>query len=107
VTLTAEWRTNDDVDTVLIVDTDSNTVRQALRASPDVLSDFLTDTGDVSAWPGEPVDEARRNPAAWGELVIARASTGEIITMDPRLYWEGIFNWFRSRGVDYDTDRAR
>ena len=107
MTLTAEWRTNDDVDTVLIVDTDSNTVRQALQANPDVLADFLTDTGDMSAWSGEPVDEARRNPDAWGELVIARASSGEVITMDPRLYWEGIFNWFRSRGVDYDTDRAR
>jgi hypothetical protein len=65
------------------------------------------DTGDLSAWSSEPVDEARRNPVYWGELVSARASTGEVLTMDPRLYWEGIFNWFRSRGVDYDTGRAR
>jgi hypothetical protein len=107
VALTAEWRTNDEIDTVLIVDTDSNTVRQAFKANPDILSDFLTDTGDLNAWSGEPFDDARRNPDAWGELVIARASTGEVLTMDPRLYWEGIFNWFRSRGVDYDTGRAR
>jgi hypothetical protein len=25
--------------------------------------------------------------------------------MDPELFWEGIYSWFRSRGVDYDGAR--
>jgi hypothetical protein len=103
--LTAEWRTTDASDTILIVD-DDNTVRQALTADAQILSTFLTDTGDLNSWSGGSVDAAHKSPDAWGELVIARASTGEVITMDPRLFWEGIYSWFRSRGVDYDAGRV-
>jgi hypothetical protein len=106
VGLTAEWRTNQESDTILIVDDASNTVRQALPANADVLSDFLTETGDLNTWSGGAIAANQTRPDAWGELVIARASTGEVITMDPRLFWEGIYNWFRSRGVDYDTGRV-
>lgn len=103
--LTAEWRTNGEVDSVLIVD-ENNTVREVLTANPDVLHKFLTDTGDLNTWRGErAVEKDRRNPSAWGALVIARASTGEVITVDPERFWEGIYLWFRSRGVDYDTPR--
>ena len=28
---------------------------------------------------------------------------GQVITMDPGRFWEGVYEWFRSRGVDYDT----
>jgi hypothetical protein len=45
-------------------------------------------------------------PSAWGHLVIARAQTGEVLTMDPEAFWSGIHQWFRSRGVDYDTPLA-
>jgi hypothetical protein len=51
------------------------------------------------------VPEDKRDPAAWGHLVIARGASGEVLTMDPELYWEGIYAWFRSRGVDYDGAR--
>jgi len=105
VTLTAEWRTNRGKDTVLIVD-ESNRVREALPADPNVLSTFLTNPGDLAAWHGErSVAEDQREPSAWGELVIARGPLGEVLTMDPELYWEGIYLWFRSRGVDYDGAR--
>jgi hypothetical protein len=104
VGLTAQWRTSDQSDTILIVDDEDNTVRQAISADPKILSRFLTDAGDLRRWPGQTVEEAgRRSPDAWGELVIARAGTGEVITMDPRLFWEGIYTWFRSKGVDYDS----
>jgi hypothetical protein len=36
-------------------------------------------------------------------LIVARANTGELIWIEPRLFWEGVYLWFRSRGVDYDT----
>ena len=103
--LSAEWRTSDDADTVLIVDED-NQVRDALRANAEVLSTFLNNTRELAAWPGErSVPQNKRDPAAWGRLVIARGPAGEVLTMDPELYWEGIYAWFRSRGVDYDGAR--
>jgi hypothetical protein len=105
VALTAEWRTNRGADTVLIVD-ESNHVREAVPADPDVLSTFLTNPGDLAGWRGDrTIDEHQRNPSAWGELVIARGPSGEVLTMDPELYWDGIYTWFRSRGVDYDGAR--
>ncbi len=105
MTLSAEWRTSHDSDTILIV-RDEATVVEALKAEPMALSTLLTETGDLNDWRGDqPIPGDRRAPAAWGDLVIARAATGEVINMDPRLYWEGIYTWFRSRGVDYDTWR--
>ncbi len=102
--LIAEWRTNGEVEAILIVDDEDNTVREALAADPAVLSNFLTDMGDLNTWRGgHSVDGDQRSPEAWGVLVMARADTGEVITMDPERYWEGIYTWFRSRGVDYDT----
>ena len=102
--ISAEWRTNGQIETVLIVDDEDNTVRQALAADPIVLSNLLTDMGDLSAWQGEhAIADDKRNPAAWGDLVIARADSGEVITMEPERFWDGIYSWFRSRGVDYDT----
>ena len=102
--LRAEWRTNSEFDAILIVDDEVDTVCQGLVADAAMLSYFLTDMGDLNSWPGgHEIDDDKRNPAAWGHLVIARANTGEVITMNPELYWTGIHVWFRSRGVDYDT----
>jgi|SRR5579864_3236679 len=104
--LTAEWRTNAEFDSVLIVE-DERTVRDALVASAEVLHRLLTDPGDLNGWRGTvPVDGEKRLPSTWGDLVIARAQTGEVITMDPEAFWSGIHQWFRSRGVDYDTPLA-
>ena len=105
MTLSAEWRTNAEADTVLIVD-EANQVREAVRANAEVLSTFLNNVGDLLAYQGEgSVSEDNRDPAGWGRLVIARGPAGEVLTMDPELYWEGIYTWFRSRGVDYDGAR--
>ena len=102
--LIAEWRTEGEFEAILIVDDEDNTVREVLAANPAALSKLLTDLGDLNTWRGEgSVAEDKRSPEAWGKLVIARAHTGEVITMDPERYWDGIYTWFRSRGVDYDT----
>ena len=29
-------------------------------------------------------------PEEWGELVIARSESGDVLDVDPQLYWEGI-----------------
>ncbi len=101
--LSAQWRSSHAGDAVLILD-DSSGVREAVAADPRVLSRFLTEMGDLASWRGDlHVAGNEDNPEAWGELVIARAATGEVITMDPELYWDGIYAWYRSRGVDYDS----
>jgi hypothetical protein len=106
MTLTAEWRTNGEFDSVLIIE-DNTTVREALVANVAVLHRFLTDLGDLNGWRGATrVEGEKRTPSAWGDLVIARAQTGEVLTMDPEAFWNGIHVWFRSRGVDYDTPLA-
>jgi hypothetical protein len=105
--LRAEWRTDGRFDAILIVDDRDGTVREALMADPAKLSSLLTSMGDLGTWHGEhPVEDARRDPKTWGALVLARAGSGEVITMDPERYWNGIYSWFRSRGVDYDTVRS-
>ena len=105
MTLKAEWRTKGDSDSVLIVKADDNTVRQALAADSRRLKLLLTNPGDLSGWEGDvSIDEQGRDPASWGALVIARADSGEIIWMDPDRFWGGVYSWFRSRGVDYNSD---
>jgi hypothetical protein len=104
--LTAEWRTNGIADAILVVDDGDNTVREALAANADRLGNLLTEMGELESWLGErAVAEDKRDPSAWGDLVISRASSGEIITMDPERFWNGVYEWFRSRGVDYDSAR--
>ena len=100
----AEWRTNGEHDVVLVLDDDTGQVREALVADADVLRRFLTGPSEMHTWRGRrPVQADRRAPESWGELVMARSASGEVLTMDPELFWDGIYTWFRSRGVDYDT----
>ena len=74
-----EWRTRGERDDTLLVVDDDNTVRQAVEAAPTVLRDFLNDMVGLDTWrQGPSVAEDKRSPAAWGELVIARAKTGEV-----------------------------
>jgi hypothetical protein len=102
--LRGEWRTGNGPDVVLIVDEDQDRVRDVFLATPGLLSKLLTTPGDFQAWRSDMSAQSdRQDPATWGKLVIARAATGQVITMDPELFWEGIYDWFRSRGVDYDT----
>lgn len=102
MSLTIEWRIRPDSDTVIVV-RDNNVVEVAIPADATVLSKMLTDPGDLALWEGGKLLEAiDRDPASWGELVISRSEEGQILTMDPELFWNGIYEWFRSRGIDYD-----
>ena len=99
---TAEWRTNGaQEDAVLVLDS-SGCVREALAGNQIVISRFLTgQLADLDTWRGE--GQANGDPAIWGELVISRADTGEVLDVDPELLWHGIYLWFRAHGVDYDS----
>src|SRR2546425_5465412 len=96
-----EWRTRGAMDDTLLVVDDDDTVRQAVQAAPTVLRDFLNDMAGLDAWrQGPSVAQDKRSPAAWGELGIAPAKTGEGLTLDPEPFLEGIYLWFRAQGVD-------
>jgi hypothetical protein len=100
----AQWRTKGNFsDNVLLLD-ESGRVREALAADQPVLSRLLTTMGDLQNWQGaQNVGMDETDPEAWGQLVISRAGSGEVIEVEPELFWQGIYSWFRSRGIDYDT----
>jgi hypothetical protein len=100
--VTAEWRALEDAATVLLLD-EAGVVREVIRADASVLKRFLT-TLDGLAGRGEGVSPGdTRARESWGSLVMARGDAGEVLSIDPELFWDGIYRWFRSRGVDYDT----
>jgi hypothetical protein len=103
VPLSAEWRTAPAGDAILVVGEDG-TVLTACPVDVPVLRKFLTDLGDLRYWAGDPpAQQALRSPAAWGDTVISRGQSGEVLMLDPELFWDRIYRWFRSRGVDYDS----
>jgi hypothetical protein len=103
VTLSAEWRTAPAGDTIVVVG-EGATVLTARQVDVPILRKFLTDLGDLRQWVGDQsVEKALRSPEAWGDTVISRGYSGEVLTLDPELFWDRIYRWFRSRGVDYDS----
>jgi hypothetical protein len=110
-----EWRSRSEGDdTILAVEEGTNTVVKAWRADPDLLADFLNDMAgldaqptNVDAKPGNGMDEAHRSPQEWGELAMARSDAGDVLNVNPQLYWEGIAHWFRSQGRDPHPYHAR
>jgi hypothetical protein len=101
--LTIEWRRRTEGDETILAIEDGRVVG-AWAASTDLLMDYLNDMKGLDIVKGESktngVDHTQRAPRDWGELVIARSEDGEVLTIDPGLYWEGIAYWFRSRGLD-------
>jgi len=114
--LRIEWRSRaEGDDTILAVEEGSNAVVKAWSADTDLLTDFLNDVVGLDAYSDAKsdakstngVDYSQRSPQGWGELVIARSDTGDVLSIDPQLYWEGIAYWFRSRGRDPHPYHAR
>ena len=97
-----EWRTKGETDdAILLLADDQKTVLQATEADPGLLRDFLNDMAGLDTrLEAKTVKDLQRDPEVWGELVMARANTGEVLDMDPERFWDGIYLWFRSRGLD-------
>jgi hypothetical protein len=95
-----EWRTGRAGDSLVVVD-DDDRITAACAADAAVISRFLTDMVAVGDDTGPPL--AGPATGSWGALVLARADTGEVLDMDPELFWDRVHALFRSRGVDYDT----
>ena len=98
-----EWRLQGGAEALLLVDGGDTAVSEIAPPDAGILKAFLAvaETGETwrgwAAW--RTVDGGGRDPDEWGELVLSRADNGAVISVDPELYWEGVYRWFLSRGV--------
>ena len=108
-----EWRTKGKGDDVLLLVGDygeaPNTVMKKWSADANLLSDFLNDMAEwqsAGARLETRVDE--RDPQHWGRLILSRAQRGgDVLEIEPDIYWDGIYYWFRSHGLDPHPWRGR
>ena len=98
-----EWRLRDGEEALLMVDDGQGRVLAHARAEEDLLKSFLAPTGSGDIWRAwtnwQPAGDEHPAADAWGELVLSRADSGEVLTISPELYWDGVYRWFRSRGT--------
>src|SRR5215510_2200035 len=97
-----EWRYGGEHnDALLPVDADRDTVLEAWEADAALLADFLNEMTGLEAHKDRgKLDISQRDPQQWGGLVIARSESGDVMRIDPELYWDRVNYWFRSRGED-------
>jgi hypothetical protein len=84
-------------------------VVSALVADRDVLTDFLNDMQLLAGGRDDRASVIDLDSAEpdWGQLVLVRADDGQVISIDPERYWDGIATWFRAHGDDPHRWRAR
>jgi hypothetical protein len=101
---TVEWRVDREADAILIIDS-SDQVAEVVQPDEGILKDYLSVSSSLAAWRGwdgwRTVAADGRDPESWGELIMGRADNGDVITVDPELFWERVYRWFRSRRQDY------
>jgi len=103
-----EWRSRaEGDDTILAIEGESHAVVNAWVADTDLLMDLLNDMKGFDSISGNSADDSKHDPQEWGRLVMARSEAGDILSIDPGLYWDGIGFWFRSRGRDPHPFGAR
>lgn len=97
-----EWRSRGKGDDALLaVNEEGNAVIGAWVADAPLLTDFLNEMLGLDAHYGRGgLDLNQRDPQQWGDLVLARSESGDVLSVDPELYWERVSYWFRSRGED-------
>jgi hypothetical protein len=100
-----EWRRRmEGDDTLLTIENETNAVVKAWPADTDLLTNFLNDMTGLSQRPveksGNGVDHIDRQPQEFGDLVMSRSEDGDVLWLDPELYWDGIAHYFRSKGRD-------
>lgn len=105
--MSVEWRLRDGADVLVLVDPELRAVSEVPTLDADALKSYLAVTGTLAGWQSSMawvrVDGENRDPDGWGELVLSRGDNGDIISIDPELFWERVRRWFRSRGVDYNA----
>jgi hypothetical protein len=100
-----EWRTNGGGDDTLLFVSEygesENTALKTWKADADRLTDFLNDmTGLDTTFAGLETAVDQRDPEQYGKLILTRSKDGDILGIDPELYWDAIYKWFRAHGKD-------
>ena len=97
-----EWRySKQSGDALVAVDDLANTPLVVWEGSGASLADFLnemTESRDRSR--RAPDGMAAKAPGDLGDLVLARSDDGEVLWVNPELYWDRVGAVFRSRGED-------
>ena len=113
MTARIEWRTRGKGDDALLLVGNygeaPNTVMKTWAATTGLLTDFLNDmSGLETVTVRLETDVDKRDPQQWGKLVLSRAQLGgDVLDIDPEVYWDQIYYWFRSRGLDPHPWRRR
>jgi len=106
MTARIEWRTKGKGDDALLFIREygeaGDAVLKTWHADGGRLTDFLNEMASLdTAVSALETDVNERDPVDWGKLVLSRAQPGgDVLDIDPEAYWDQIYYWFRSRGVD-------
>ncbi len=96
-----EWRYGNAGDVLLTVDEEGATALEVWEFDGTLLSDFLNLMAGLDVHGRQAItDDGQRDPEEWGRLVIARSDDGDVLRIDPELYWDRVAHWFRSQGGD-------
>jgi hypothetical protein len=102
-----EWRVRDGADAIVLVDPSAESVAAFARPGENELKAYLAVAGNLERWRDSISWQAAagetRDPTFWGQLVLSRDDDGDVLYIDPELFWDGVYRWFRSRGVDYNS----
>ena len=106
MTTRIEWRTKERGDDALLFVREfgeaGDTVLKTWDADQGRLTDFLNEMAGLdTAIVSLETDVDQRDPRQWGKLVLSRAQPGgDVLEIDPEIYWDRIYYWFRSHGTD-------
>jgi hypothetical protein len=99
-----EWRSRNGADAILL-NQDGRIISEVPELDEVALDEYLAVAGNLARWQEalswRPVSNSGEEPIEWGDLVFSRMEDGAVDYVDPELFWEGIYRWFRSRGVDF------
>lgn len=101
-----EWRGDRKANHSILALDESNSVIRTWTADPALLKDLLNDMSGFDS-SGSAESSGGGNPQDFGPLILARSETGDVLSIDPQRYWEGVSDWFRSRGDDPHLYRRR
>lgn len=92
-----------------MVDGSSDSVIRAWSADPEAIADFLNDMNAIPGSGANTLDDTHRDPSSWGDAVAVRSEDGDVLFIEPEMFWDRIAALFRSRGSDphpWRGDRA-
>jgi hypothetical protein len=105
MTARIEWRSKSTGDDALLFVGDygevSDTVLKVWDANATTIADFLNDMETLdTVFTGLESTIDQRELQQWGQLVLGRTPEGDILYINPELYWDAIYYYFRAHGTD-------